>query len=86
MFTKTIPFRIFFWLFLLLIGAFVFLPLLWMINTALKPASETFSMDFFTGTITMDNILRIVTDPTLMTYLKNSLVVSFCSSFLALAA
>ena len=83
MFSKTIPFRVFFWLFLLLIGAFVFLPLLWMINTALKPSAETFSMDFFTGTVTLDNILRIITDPTIMTYLKNSLVVSFCSSFLA---
>lgn len=83
MFVKTIPFRVFFWTSLLLIGGFVFLPLLWMINTALKPASQTFTMSFFAGGITLDNILRIVTDPTLMTYLKNSLVVSFCSSFLA---
>ena len=83
MFEKTIPFRIFFWVFLVLIGAFVFLPLLWMINTALKPTAETFSLSFFTGPMTLDNIKRIVTDPTLMTYLKNSLIVSFCSSFLA---
>ena len=49
MFQKTIGFRIFFWVFLVLIGAFVFLPLLWMINTALKPSSDTFTLTFFTG-------------------------------------
>lgn len=46
MFEKTKPFRVFFWLSLLLIGFFVFFPLLWMINTALKPTSETFSNYF----------------------------------------
>ena len=83
MFQKTLAFRIFFWASLLLIGGFVFLPLLWMINTALKPTDLTFSSYFFTGPLTLDNIIHIVTDPKIMTYLKNSLCVSFGSSFMA---
>lgn len=83
MFQKTIGFRIFFWVFLVLIGAFVFLPLLWMINTALKPSSDTFTLTFFTGPKTLENILNIIRDPTIMGYLRNSLLVSFASSFMA---
>ena len=83
MFEKTKPFRVFFWLSLLLIGFFVFFPLLWMINTALKPTSETFSNYFFVGPLTLDNVIHILTDSTIMTYLRNSLLVSFGSSILA---
>lgn len=83
MFQKTKGFRVFFWTALVCIGFFVFFPLLWMINTALKPTSETFSSYFFTGPLTFDNILHIITDQKIMTYLRNSLLVSFSSSFLA---
>lgn len=83
MFIKTTGFRIFFWCSLIIIGSFVFLPLLWMINTALKPSAETFSHRFFSGPMTIENIKSIVTDPKIMNYLKNSLIVSFSSSFLA---
>ena len=83
MFEKTTAFRVFFWACLILIGGFVFLPLLWMINTALKPTDLTFTNYFFTGPLTLDNIIHIVTDPKIMTYLKNSLWVSFVSSFMA---
>ena len=80
MFQKTTGFKIFFWVFTILIGSFVFLPLLWLINTALKPADQTFSLYFFFGELTFKNIVSIITDPTIMTYLKNSLIVSFASS------
>lgn len=83
MFQKTAGFRVFFWVSLVAIGCFVFLPLLWMINTALKPTAETFTLSFFTGTKTLDNIRHIVTDAKIMNYLKNSLIVSFGSSFMA---
>ena len=83
MLQKTTAFRIFFWVTFICIGFFVFFPLLWMINTALKPTSETFSSYFFTGPLTMDNIIHILTNKDIMTYLKNSLIVSFSSSFLA---
>lgn len=85
MFRKTPAFRAFFWIFTILIGGFVFLPLLWMINTALKPSAETFTLGFFTGTKTLENIIRIVTDEKIMGYLKNSLIVSFGSSAMATA-
>ena len=61
MFQKTTSFRIFFWVSFLCIGFFVFFPLLWMINTALKPTSETFSTYFFAGPLTLDNIIHILT-------------------------
>lgn len=82
MFQKTVGFRCFFWVSVVLIGGFVFLPLLWLINTALKPASETFTMGFFTN-VTFDNIKAILTDPKIMRYLRNSLIVSFSSSVMA---
>ena len=85
MFRKTPAFRAFFWIFIILIGGFVFLPLLWMINTAIKPSAETFTLDFFTGTKALENIIRIVTDEKIMGYLKNSLIVSFGSSAMATA-
>lgn len=83
MFRKTPGFRVFFWIFTITIGGFIFLPLLWMINTALKPAAETFTLDFFTGTKTMENFAHIVTDEKIMRYLRNSLLVSFGSSLMA---
>lgn len=83
MFQKTTAYRIFFWVFTILIGSFIFLPLLWMINTALKPSSETFTLSFFTGSMSMENIKSIITNAKIMTYLRNSLVVSFSSSALA---
>lgn len=83
MFQKNKGFRVFFWISLILIGVFVFFPLLWMINTALKPTADTFSMAFFTGPKTMDNFIHIVTDEKIMRYLRNSLIVSFGSSLMA---
>ncbi len=83
MFRKTPGFRVFFWIFTVTIGGFIFLPLLWMINTALKPAAETFTLDFVTGTKTMENFAHIVTDGKIMRYLRNSLLVSFGSSLMA---
>lgn len=83
MFRKTPGFRVFFWVFTILIGGFLFLPLLWMINTALKPSAETFTLNFFTGTKTLENIIHIVTDEKIMRFLRNSLLVSFGSSLMA---
>ena len=83
MFQKTKSFQIFFWVFMILIGCFVFLPQLWLINTSLKPMSETFTLSFFTGKKTLDNIIHILTDKKIMRYLLNSLLVSFGSSLMA---
>lgn len=85
LFRKTIPFRIFFWVALITIGLFIFLPLLWMINTALKPTANTFDSYFFIGPLTFYNIWHIISDKKIMGYLRNSLIVSFSSSFLSTA-
>lgn len=82
MFSKTTGFKIFFWTALILIGAFVFLPLLWMINTALKPSSQTFTLGFFTS-FTLENFKNVITDQRILCYLKNSLMVSILSSLLS---
>ncbi len=83
MFQKTRAYKTFIVISALLIGFFVFFPLLWLINTALKPSDKTFSLYFFTGELTLSNIRGILTNRTIMRYLLNSLFVSFCSSFLA---
>ncbi len=83
MFQKTKAYKIFLVTSAVLIGTFVFFPLLWLINTALKPSDKTFTLYFFTGKLTLENIWGIMTNKTIMRYLMNSLFVSFCSSFLA---
>lgn len=82
MFKKTVPYRILIGVSMVLIGGFVFLPLLWMINTALKPASETFTLSFFTS-FTLDNFKNVLSDERILRYLGNSLFVSLLSSLLA---
>ena len=62
-----------------IIGLFVFFPLVWMVNTALKPADEVFTLSFFTS-FSLEGIRSIVTNPTIMRYLANSILVSFASS------
>lgn len=83
MFQKTIGYKIFIILAILVVGSFVFLPLLWLINTALKPAAETFTLNFFTGKLTLENFKNVITDIKILTYLKNSMIISFASSFMA---
>ena len=83
MFQNTTAYKIFIVISALVIGLFVFFPLLWLINTALKPSEKTFTLYFFTGELTLKNIWGILSNRTIMRYLLNSLFVSFCSSFLA---
>lgn len=82
---KTVGFRIFFWASLILIGIFVFFPLYWMVNTALKPSIEIFDMKFSPSKPTLENFFKVITDQKILTYLKNSLFVSIISSFFATA-
>ena len=80
MFQNTPAFKAFFYFFMIVIGVFVFFPLLWLINTALKPADKMYSLYFFLGELTLDNIIGIIKDKTipgnsiavdLFTYAKN---------------
>lgn len=83
MFQKTAAYKAFIIVSAIVIGIFVFFPLLWLINTALKPSDKTFTLYFFTGELTLKNIWGILSNRTIMRYLLNSLLVSFLSSFLA---
>ena len=83
LFSKTPGYRAFILIASVLIGAFVFLPLLWMINTALKPPDKTFTLSFFTTIPTLQNFRNVITDVRILTYLKNSLVVASLSSLFA---
>ena len=84
MFQKTIGFRMFFFTSLVLIGVFVFFPLLWMINTALKPAELSFSLAFFSTTPTLENFQNVLKDKRILIYLGNSLTVASISCILSM--
>ncbi|WNR46038.1 carbohydrate ABC transporter permease [Paenibacillus roseipurpureus] len=81
MFEKTTGFRLFFWIALIAIGLFVFFPLYWMLNTALKPHTETFTLSFVPEHLTFSNFVNVILDKSIMMYLRNSLYVSIVSSF-----
>ena len=69
MFTKNTGYHIFMAISLILIGFFVFFPLLWMLNTALKPSTEAFTLSFF-QTFTLENFKNILSDRQMMNYMK----------------
>ncbi|MFU7517124.1 carbohydrate ABC transporter permease [Clostridium sp. HCS.1] len=77
-------FKVFFIISLIIVGLFVLLPLYWIIITALKPANEAFSVNpsLFPKSITFDNFKQVITDERILIYLRNSLFVSFLSSFI----
>lgn len=81
---KSRGFKVFFILSMLVVGLFVLFPLYWIIITALKPATEAFNVNpsFFPKHITLENFKQVITDNRILTYLKNSLFVSFTSSFI----
>lgn len=83
MFVKTRSFKLLIGFFSIVIGLFVFFPLFWMINTALKTADATYSVSLFFQHFTLENFRRVITDAQILTYLKNSLLVSFTSAFLS---
>lgn len=80
---KTIGFRVFFYLSLVVIGLYVFFPVYWMLITALRPAAEIFDITFFPGKLTLDNFQNVITDRRILIYLRNSLFVSLTASFFA---
>ncbi len=82
MFQKTIPFRIFFWGFLVIIGFFAFFPQLWMISTSLKPSSEMFKITFFSS-FDLTNFKDILQNMTFLNYIKNGFIVAIASSALS---
>jgi multiple sugar transport system permease protein len=80
---KAIGFRLFFWIFIILIGFFVFFPLYWMINTSFKPMSDVFDYRFFPARVSMENFIEVVRETKTLMFMKNSLFVALCSCILA---
>lgn len=64
------------------LAAITALPILWLLVTALKPASETFSMSL--GPWTLDNFGYVLTRIPMPRYLLNSAIVSIAVTFIAL--
>jgi multiple sugar transport system permease protein len=85
LFLPTPGFRIFFWVSLIIIGIFVFFPLLWLINTAFKKPGDIFRISFFTDP-TLLNFKNVFTNSKFLIYLRNSVFVSIVSSFFAALA
>jgi len=82
---KSIGFKIFFIISLIVIGFYVFFPQYWMIITALKPTSEAFNRNptFLPMRPTINNFKNVLLDARIRNYLKNSLFVSILSSIFA---
>ena len=83
MFEKTLPYRIFFWASLILIGLFVIFPLYWMVNTALKSPMEVLSPHLWPENPTLKNFIGVFHNEEIITYFKNSFIVSTVTSILA---
>ncbi|ERI94561.1 ABC transporter, permease protein [Clostridiales bacterium oral taxon 876 str. F0540] len=85
--SKSTGFKIFFTISLVIVGLFVLFPLYWIIITALKPAKDAFNVNpsLIPTHITFENFKQVITDKRILTYLKNSLFVSFLSSFITTA-
>lgn len=82
---KSIGFKIFSIISLIVIGLYVFFPLYWMIITALKSPSEAFNRNptFLPMSPTLNNFKNVLLDERIRNYLKNSLFVSILSSTFA---
>lgn len=81
MFQSTRSYKTFITIFTVIIGIFVFFPLFWMINTALKPSADTFQMNFFFTNPTLDNFAKVLKSQDILRCMGNSLFVSFFSCF-----
>src|SRR5690625_1145572 len=82
MFEKTVGYRVFFWTSLIFIGIFVFFPLYWLLNTSFKDPNEIFTLSFFPKAPTIENYMNVITDGSILLYLKNSLFVAGVSAVL----
>ncbi|KLU62435.1 trehalose transport system permease protein SugB [Peptococcaceae bacterium CEB3] len=83
MFERTFGFRVFYYTSLILVGFFVLFPLYWMINTALNPSPNVFSIQFLPLHATLNNFIGVLENGSIMRYLANSLMVSIATSFVA---
>ncbi|MGV3651127.1 MAG: carbohydrate ABC transporter permease [Devosia sp.] len=67
---------------LAVVVAFVAFPMYWMVKTSLTPLEDVFEFPprFFNSEWTLDAYVRLLNNPTLLNFLKNSLIVSVLST------
>ncbi len=80
MFQHTAGFRVFFWISLACLTMFLFFPLYWMFNTALKPTSDIFNLSLFPKNPTWEHFAAVFQDKEIRRNLINSLTLSIISS------
>jgi multiple sugar transport system permease protein len=78
----SLPSRIGIGLSLAVVVAFVVFPMYWMIKTSLTPLEDVFEFPprFFNSEWTFDAYIRLAQNPTLLNFLKNSLIVSVAAT------
>ncbi|MBP0583324.1 carbohydrate ABC transporter permease [Labrys sp. LIt4] len=71
---------------LALLCLFCLFPFVWMVDTALKPASEVMSNEpsLLIAAPTLDNFARVLFESDFLTYFRNSLIVAVCATLLTL--
>jgi ABC-type glycerol-3-phosphate transport system permease component len=71
--------------FLLLLLAFLLLPVFWVISTSLKPATDIYRLpaEWIPRPATLEHYVEVLTDSRVHRYIMNSLVVALVSSMLA---
>lgn len=87
MFRTTIGVRIWVPVVAIVVGAFLFLPLLWLVRTALTPVGEIFSIHFswLPTTFSFDNFAFAFAETNLLRFLINSLLVAGGAAVVATA-
>jgi len=78
----SLPNRIGVGLSLVVVVGFVVFPMYWMVKTSLTPLEDVFEFPprFFNSEWTLDAYIRLFNNPTLLNFLKNSLIVSALST------
>lgn len=73
------------WLVVVVFGGFGLLPVYWLLVTALTPNEQTFAYPpaLFPSDLTLDNFGRLASNPQLVRYLINSIVVSVITAVLS---
>lgn len=77
--------RVVAWLTLIVFGGFGMVPIYWMVVTALRPQQMTFDYPpkFLPSNLTLENFAHLSTEPELLRYLGNSIVVSVVTAVLS---
>jgi multiple sugar transport system permease protein len=75
------------WIAVAVFGLFAFAPVYWLVKTALTPTTAVFAYppQFWPSQATLDHFRTFFADPALLTYMKNSVIVSVITAVASLA-